>query len=141
MGGCQLNTRLPLGIAPSEYETRLTVSGNPLREAHRITVLPPDPWKPRVASITDGVNQASHNRVESRAAKVVIEDVAHPEEFSFDIAGLPVANLRYDCRDPTTSTWDFSFDLTSKIPPGNQMLEVKVNGYHLATVNLEIVSS
>jgi SAM-dependent methyltransferase len=138
-GGCQLNARLPEGMAPGEYEVRLTVCGQPLASAHRVTVMLPPPRVPRVLLVTDGINLTSRYRVERGGAKVFIEDVARPDEVSFTIAGRSPMHAQYRCQDPITSTYEFAFHLAEKTPRGRQSLKVRVEGRELGSIEIEIV--
>jgi hypothetical protein len=138
-GGCQLDARLPDGVAPGEYEVQLTVCGQPALNAHGVTVLEPEPWKPRVLSVTDGINLTSKYRMETGGGKVVIEDVARPREVLLVVAGRPVEYLQYECKDPITSTYEFAFHLARRTPRGrHQILSVRVDGRELGPIDLEV---
>jgi hypothetical protein len=139
-GGCQLNARLPGGLLPGDYEVQLMVCGAPMETAHTVTVMAPPPRKPRVLSVTDGINITSRYRVETGGAKVVIEDVDCPAEVSFLVAGRAPEFVQYECRDPITSTYEFAFHLAHKTPRGRrQPLNVRVDGREIEPIDLEVL--
>jgi hypothetical protein len=138
-GGCQLNARLPDGLAPGEYELRLKVGGHSVGAAQRVTVLEPPRWMPRVLSVTDGIDLTALDRVESGAAKVVIEDLPRTAHVSFAIGGQPPLWLTRECKDAITSTYEFTFHLKDKTPRGRQPLNVLVDGRELGPIDLDIV--
>ena len=137
-GGCQLNARLPDGLAPGEYEVRLRVGANLVPGSYRVSVMPPPPFAPRVLSVTDGINLRSPYRLETRSAKVVIEDVRDPESVAFTIAGLPPSFLQYERKDPITSSYDFSFHLAQKTPRGRHLFKVRIDGRELAPIEIDV---
>jgi SAM-dependent methyltransferase len=138
-GGAQLNARLPNGLTPREHDVQMAIGGRPVSDPHRIAVLPPRPWTPRVLSVTDGINLTSRFRIETGGAKVIIEDIDRPDEVSFRIAGRPAEYVQHECKDPITSTWEFAFHLAPGTPRGRRRrLEVLVCGTELPPVELEI---
>jgi SAM-dependent methyltransferase len=138
-GGCQLNARLPDALAPGDYQVQLKVCDQQAPSAHRVTVLAPPPRAPRVLSVTDGINLASMYRVEAGGAKVVIEDVAHPAEVSIAVAGQVPEYVLWECRDPITSTYVYSFHISHDTPRGRQLLSVQADGRELGPIELELV--
>src|SRR5262249_19548549 len=69
-GGCQLNARLPSGLAPGEYGVKLVAKGQSLPQAHSMTVFAV-PWeRPCVTAVTDGINVTSGLRSGVRAVTV-----------------------------------------------------------------------
>jgi hypothetical protein len=138
-GGCQLNARLPDGLAPADYQVQLKVCTQPAPVAHTVTVLAPPPRAPRVISVTDGINLASCYRIEAGGAKVVIEDVARPGDVSFTVAGKPPEYVLWECLDPITSTWVYSFHISRGTPRGRQLLSVRADNRELGPIELEMV--
>jgi SAM-dependent methyltransferase len=139
-GGCQLNARLPGGLLPGDYEVQLRVCGEPMETSYGVTVMEPPPRKPRVLSVTDGINITSRYRVETGGAKVVIEDVDCPAEVSFLVAGRAPEFVQYECRDPITATYEFAFHLAHKTPRGRtQALNVRVDGREIGPIDLEVL--
>jgi len=137
-GGCQLDARLPDGLAQGEYEVRLKVRGQPVATSQRVTVMAAPPWNPRVLAVTDGIDLTCRYRVESGTAKVVIEDVPQPARVSFTVGGRPAGWLTHECRDSITSTYEFTFHLAHKTPRGRQLLKVRVDDRELPPIDLDV---
>jgi ubiquinone/menaquinone biosynthesis C-methylase UbiE len=138
-GGCQCNARLPEGLAPGDYSVQLKFGERAVEPAHSITIVASPPRAPRVLSVTDGINITSRNRLETGGAKVVIEDVHDPFEYSFTVAGVPAQYLQHECTDPITSTYQFSFRLRAGTPSGHRPLSVAVAGRDLDSIDVEVV--
>jgi SAM-dependent methyltransferase len=138
-GGCQMNARLPPGLPPGEYEVLLKVHDQPVPAAQRITVTAAPPWTPRVLLVTDGIDLTAHYRVDSGAAKVVIEDVPRDAPVSFTVGGQPSGWLTRECRDSITSTWEFTFHLAQRTPRGRQPLKARVDGIELPPAEVDVV--
>lgn len=138
-GGCQLNCRLPNGMAPGEYKVQMSVAGMRVEQASPITVVAAAPSIPRVVSVTDGINKASRYRLETDVAKVMMEDVLSPGGCSFTVAGSPVERLEYECRDTISNTWEFCFHLNPDTPSGRHWLVVSVAGKELDLIGLELL--
>jgi SAM-dependent methyltransferase len=138
-GGCQLNARLPEGLAPGEYELRLTVRGHAVAGTQWVTVIEPAPWMPRVLSVADGIDLTAFDRVESGAAKVVMEDLPEGAQVSFVLGGQPPLWLTRECKDAITSTYEFTFHLKDRTPRGRQTLSVAVDGRELTAIDIDIV--
>jgi SAM-dependent methyltransferase len=138
-GGCQLNARLPVGLPPGDYKVQLKAGDRVLSVPRAIKVRPSPARAPRVVSVSDGINITSSHRVETGGAKVVLEDIANPEECSFAIAGKSVEFLQWECTDHITSTWQFNFHLARGTPKGRVHLRVNVGGHELEPVELDVV--
>ena len=110
-----------------------------MEPAHSITIVTSQPRAPRVLSVTDGINITSRNRLETGGAKVVIEDVHDPFEYSFTVGGVPAQHLQHECTDPITSTYQFSFRLRTGTPSGHRRLSVAVAGRDLDSIDVEVV--
>ena len=138
-GGCQMNARLPQGFAPGDWEVQLRALDQLVSGTHRVKVRPAGLRSPRVISVTDGINIKSPYRVETGGAKVVLEDIASPEECSFSVAGKYVEYLQWECTDHITSTYQFNFHLKHGTPSGRVLLTVRIGGVELDPVALEVV--
>ena len=134
-----MNARLPPGLPPGEYEVLLKVHDQPVPAAQRITVTAAPPWTPRVLLVTDGIDLTAHYRVDSGAAKVVIEDVPRDAPVSFTVGGQPSGWLTRECRDSITSTWEFTFHLAQRTPRGRQPLKARVDGIELPPAEVDVV--
>jgi len=138
-GGCQLNSFLPPGLQPGRVEVGLLYDGRPVGDPHAIEVVPAPPLNPRVVSVTDGINLTTRFRSETGGVKVIVEQLAHPEEVSFLVSGLPAADLQFECQDEINSTYEFAFRLAPQIPPGTHPLIVSLSGRELEPIALEVV--
>ncbi|MCU1328919.1 MAG: Methyltransferase type 11 [Bryobacterales bacterium] len=138
-GGCQMNARLPDGLMPGEYTVQLVAGKQLFSGTQVVTVRPSGPRCPRVVSVTDGINLTSAYRVETGGAKVVLEDIASPEQCRFAVAGKPVEYLQWECTDPITSTFQFSFHLKPGTPKGRVRLTAEVAGLALDPVQVDVV--
>ena len=137
-GGCQLNARLPREFAPGAVTVQLLQAGQPVSAAHSIEVIPAPPLKPRVISVTDGINLTVHYRTEMGGVKVTIAEIERPAEVSFRVKGRPVEYLQHECKDPITATYEFAFHIWHKTPQGTQPLAISVSGRDLEPVSLEV---
>lgn len=137
-GGCQLNARLPREFAPGPVTVQLLHDGQPVSEAHSIEVIPAPPLKPRVISVTDGINLTARYRTEMGGVKVTIEEIERPDEVLFRVKGRPVEYLQYECKDPITASYEFAFHIWHKTPQGKQPLAISVSGRDLELVSLEV---
>jgi len=137
-GDCQMDVRLPQGITPGAYQVALYCDERMLGAPQPIEVIPAPPRNPKLLSITDGVNLASHRRIESGGVKVTLEDIANPAEVSFRVAGRPAESLAWECRDPITDTYEFAFHLAHKTKPGRHSLEITVSGRRLPSEPIEV---
>jgi SAM-dependent methyltransferase len=138
-GGCQANARLPEGMTPGEYAVLLKFGERVLEPAHSIAIVASPPRAPRVLSVTDGINLTSRNRLETGGAKVVVEDIDDPAEYSFTVGGVAAQYQQHECEDPITSTYQFSFRLRSGTPSGHRRLSVAVAGRELDSIDVEVV--
>ena len=140
-GGCQMDARLPENVAPGKVTVRLTNGGCAVGDPHSIEVVAAPPLRPKVVSVTDGINLGAHFRTEMGGVKVVMEEVARPQEVSFRVQGLPVEYLQFERRDPITSTYEFAFHLSRKIGPGRHPLLVRVGDCDLEPIELQVAPS
>lgn len=137
-GTCQMNARLPDRMAPGECPVQLRLENTPVGAARSIAIVASPPRTPRVLSVTDGINIASRNRLETGGAKVVVEDIDDPAEYSFTIGGVSAQHLQHECIDPITSTYQFSFRLRQGTPSGHRRLVVAVAGRDLDSIDVEV---
>jgi ubiquinone/menaquinone biosynthesis C-methylase UbiE len=111
----------------------------PIARPARLRVIPPGPLVPRIASVTDGVNLVSVQRIETRYAKITLEEIARPEEIEAWIAGRPVVGLEYFCVDPRPQKYEVNFQLPEDLGPGSYPLEIRVGRRRLAPVTVQVV--
>jgi len=111
----------------------------PIAAPTTLRVIPPGPLVPRIASVTDGVNLVSTLRIETRYAKITLEEISRPEEIEAAIAGRPVVGLEYFCVDPRPQKYEVNFQLPEDLGPGFHPLEVRVGRRRLAPVTVQVV--
>ncbi len=138
-GGCQLNARLPEGRNPGEYIVELKAGTEPLQRAHSITVVAAPAASPRLLSVTDGINVTSRCRLQTGGAKITIEDVSEPAEFSFRVANRRLGYLQHECIDPITSTYTFAGRLDNKTPLGINRFTVYRAGVEIDSIDVEVL--
>jgi SAM-dependent methyltransferase len=137
-GGCQLNAFLPQGLKHGRVAVGLLYDDRPVGNPHTIEVIPAQPPNPRVVLVTDGINLTTRFRSETGGVKVIMEELDRPEEVSFRVAGHPAKDLQFECQDPITSTYEFSFHLAPRIGPGIHPLLVNLSGRDLEPIALEV---
>jgi hypothetical protein len=138
-GGCQLNARLPEGMKTGEYIVELKTGTEPLQRAHSITIAPAPAASPRVLSVTDGINVTSRYRLQTGGAKIIIEDVPDPAEFSFRVANRRLGYLQHECIDPITWTYTFAGQLDDNTPLGMNRFAVYRAGLEIDSVDVEVL--
>jgi hypothetical protein len=139
-GGCQVNARLPDGLVPGKYVVRLKSENMETEGAYPIQVEAGSPFRPRLLSVTDGVNLSATNRTDTRSLKVTIEDVRDPHEYSFQLAGHAVECLQYQSLDPITATFVFSFGVNPHVSTGPCSLAISLDGLEMEPVNVEVLA-
>jgi SAM-dependent methyltransferase len=138
-GGCQMNVRLPEGIEPGRTPVRLCYRETTLSPAHNIEVIPPPPLTPKLIYITDAVNLTSHNRAETGALKVTLEEIEHPNQIKFSISARPAQDISIEVCDPITSRYAFFFKLPANTPGGRHPLEIKIGTSKLQTIEVQVL--
>jgi len=105
-----------------------------------LRVIPPGPSVPSIRSVTDGTNLVADKRIETRHAKMILEEVARPHEIEASVGGFPVGDLEFLCIDPRPQRFEVNFRLPEDIGPGRHELQVRIGRRTLAPVVLEITS-
>jgi ubiquinone/menaquinone biosynthesis C-methylase UbiE len=105
-----------------------------------LRVIPPGPTVPRVTSICDGVNLLSGKRIETRAVKMVIEEVVRPNEMELAVGGHPVSDLEFFCVDPRPQRFEVNFRLPEEVGPGFHALELRLGRRKMAPVMIEVTA-
>jgi SAM-dependent methyltransferase len=139
-GACQLNARLPENLPAGPTNVTLYSEGRALSHPRRIEVLPPPPPAPKVISVSDGLDIESKQRIVMGGVKVTIEDIVRPEEVSFTVDGRPSEFGQFECKDHTTSTYEFAFLLSPKTRLGARLLSVRISGRDLPPIPIEILA-
>ncbi len=133
-GVTQINAILPAGIRTGIVAVRLA----PPDLAGTVRIIPAGPAVPRIAQVTDGVNLLQNQRTSSGILKVVMRDLARPEEFAATVDGLPVRGLDAFCTDRTKQTYEFNFHLPDGTAPGGHVLRLAVGRREFPPIGIEV---
>ena len=136
----QINAVLPELGATGLLPVELHWLGQNIAPPATLRVIPPGPSVPRLASVTDGVNLVAGPRIETRAVKLVLEEIARPHEIEVSVGGHPVSDLEYFCVDPRPQRFEVNFRLPEQTTPGRHPLEVRIGRRKLAPVMLEVTA-
>jgi ubiquinone/menaquinone biosynthesis C-methylase UbiE len=136
----QVNAVLPELGATGLLPVELQWLGTNIAPPATLRVIPPGPSVPRLTSVTDGVNLVAGARIETRAVKLVLEEIARPHEIEVSIGGRPAVNLEYFCVDPRPQRFEVNFRLPEEAAPGRHPLEVRIGRRKLAPVMLEVTA-
>jgi hypothetical protein len=123
------------GLLPVEVRWMET----PIAAPTTLRIIPRGPLVPAIRTITDGVNLVAGNRIETRLGKVVLEEIARPEEIGATIDGLPVWNLEYFCTEPKPQVYEVNFRVPDDLGPGYYPLQVSIGRRKLAAVTVQVV--
>jgi ubiquinone/menaquinone biosynthesis C-methylase UbiE len=104
-----------------------------------LRVIPPGPSVPRIRSVYDGVNLASNGRIETRSVKLVLEEIAHPDEIQVTVDGFPVSGLELFCTDPRPQRFEMNFLLPEEVGPGTRNVELKIGRRRMPPLPIEVV--
>src|SRR5581483_6315598 len=136
----QVSVTLPDLEATGLLPVQLRWLDAPLAPLATLRVIPPGPSVPAIRSVTDGTNLVADKRIETRSVKMILEEVAHPEEMQAFVDGVPVGDLEFLCTDPRPQRFEVNFRLPDEIAPGRHELQVHSGRRTLAPVMLEVVS-
>ncbi len=131
-GVTQVNAILPEGIRTGIVPVTIGEAKGTVR------IIPAGPAVPRMTQITDGVNLLLHQRTTSGTIKVVVRDLANPEEFRATIDGLPVRELDSFCTDRTKQIYEFNFSLPEETQKGGHVLRVAVGRREFPALAIEV---
>jgi len=104
-----------------------------------LRVIPPGPSVPRIRSVYDGVNLASNGRIETRSVKLVLEEIARPDEIQVTVDGFPVSGLELFCTDPRPQRFEMNFLLPEEVGPGTRNVELRIGRRRLPPLPIEVV--
>ena len=135
----QVNVLLPPLEATGLLPVEVTWLGVPLCPPSTLRVIPPGPQVPRILSVTDGVNLMAGATIETRAVKIVVEDLTRPDEFGAHVDGLPVEGLEIFCTDPRPQRFEVNFRLPEPVGPGPHDLMLHIGRRKFAPIPLQIV--
>jgi len=136
----QVNAILPELEATGLLPVELQWLGPNIAPPATLRVIPPGPSVPRLHSVTDGVNLVAGARIETRAVKLVLEEIARPHEIEVSVGGHPVGDLEYFCIDPRPQRFEVNFRLPEEAGPGKHPLVVRIGRRKLAPVMLDVTA-
>jgi hypothetical protein len=135
----QVTVNLPdlesTGLLPVEVRWMET----PIAATTTLRVIPPGPLVPAIRSVTDGVNLVAGNRIETRLGKIVLEEIARPEDIGATIDGVPVWNLEYFCTEPKPQVYEVNFRVPDDLGPGYYPLQVSIGRRKLSPITVQVV--
>ncbi len=140
-GACQLNARLPEGLAVGPAKVQLGYSGQPFGTAHEITVTPDPEVTPKILKIADAKDLTLRDRVSSGGLKIEIEGVREPERAVFFVNGKPPETLEPEPRDPITDTYEFSVVFPRKTPLGSAKIEIEIDGRPFHEFDIDVTGT
>ncbi len=135
----QVNVLLPPLEATGLLPVEVQFLGAPLCAPATLRVIPPGPQVPRILSVTDGVNLMAGTTIQTRAVKIVVEDLMSPDEFGAEIGGLPAEDLEIFCTDPRPQRFEVNFRLPEQIGTGRYNLNLHIGRRKLAPIALDVV--
>jgi len=103
-----------------------------------LRVIPPGPMVPRVVSVRDAANPLARQRIESRSVKMVLEEIARPDELQAFVGGMPAWDVEYSCVNPRERRYELSFHLPEDIVAGAHTLDVRAGERKLASMPIEV---
>jgi SAM-dependent methyltransferase len=110
--------------------------GMQLCPASSVRVIPAPPPIPAVISVADGVDLLSGLRIVSGTVKVIVEEVADPEEFMATVGGRAVTDIDIFCSDPLPPRHEINFNLPAELAPGPHLLEMRCRRRWLGAAEL-----
>jgi ubiquinone/menaquinone biosynthesis C-methylase UbiE len=135
----QVNVMLPELEATGLLPVEMLWSHRRISPPATLRVIPPGPSVPRIRSVTDGVNLASEGRIETRSVKMVLEEIARPDEIDVTVDGFPVSGLELFCTDPRPQRFEMNFLLPDEVGPGTRHVELKIGRRRLPPVPIEVI--
>jgi len=139
LGLQQLTVILPDLEATGLLPVELRWMDTPIAPATTLRVIPPGPSVPHLKSVTDGVNLVLPNQIQTRTAKMTLEEISRPHEIEATIDGKPVMDLEYFCIEPRPQVFEVNFRLPEDIGPGYYPLEVRMGRRRIATVTVQVL--
>ncbi|MEO8026722.1 MAG: class I SAM-dependent methyltransferase [Bryobacteraceae bacterium] len=134
----QVNVLLPPLEATGLLPVEVAWLGKLLCPPATLRVIPPGPQVPRILSVTDGVNLMSGTTIQTRAVKIVVEELMHPDEFGAEVGGHPVEDLEIFCTDPRPQRFEVNFHLPEETGSGRQDLILRIGRRKFGPIPLEV---
>jgi SAM-dependent methyltransferase len=135
----QLNILLPSGVRTGMVQVEVLWRGEALCQPAWMRVIPAGPSVPRILSITDGVNLMSGPRIESRSAKIMIEEIADAEGLEVLVDGERAGDVEVFRTDPLPPRYEVNFTLPESMGAGRREVVLQRGGRCLARASVEVV--
>ncbi|MEQ1948398.1 MAG: class I SAM-dependent methyltransferase [Bryobacteraceae bacterium] len=132
-----IRVELPEQEATGLLPVQLTWFDHPISAPVTLRVIPPGPMVPRIVSVTDALRPGNRTIVSGRM-KLVIEEIARPDEVQALVDGHPAWDADYVCLDPQQRRYEWSFQLPEEIVPGTHTLEVRAAERTLARLPVDL---
>jgi SAM-dependent methyltransferase len=136
-GITQLNAFLPRGLRTGliPVEARF---GNSEPAAGWVRIIPAGPAVPRIASVADGINLLSGNRIATGIVKVAMDEVTNPDEFHATVDGVDALDIESFCVDPTAEKYEYNFRLPPSIAPGPHAVHIALGKRAFPPLPIEV---
>ena len=136
-GVVQLIAAIPAGTRTGLVPVEVLWLGEPITEAW-MRIVPPGPVVPRLCAVRDGVNLLSGTRIISRTVKIVMEELAHPEQLQVAIDSVPVERFDFFCTNPLQQHYDFDVALPAAVLPGPHQVSLTLGWRSFGPVSIEV---
>ncbi len=133
------NFQLPAGIEPGLQPVELFYRGQPIAPPSFLRVIPPGPTVPRLAWLSDAVDQLAGTRIATRTVKAAFEEIPDVSHFRAAVDGCPVEEFESRCVDPVTPLFEVIFRLPDGIGPGPHRLELGLGSRQFPAVMIEVL--
>ena len=132
-----LNIIIPPGTRTGMVPVDLYLNGQPVFREQLARIIPPGPRFPHVCSLTDAVNLLAANRVESGAARLVMEEVKDPERLRIRVSGKE-AEISYFCVNPLHERYEFDFHMPPGTREGPNQVDLLLGQRRFAPIGIEV---
>lgn len=138
-GVTQVNTALPEGVRTGVAPVEVSWLGRTLSAPAWVRVTPESLAVPRLVSVSDGMNLLSGPRIASRALKVIMIDVLHPERFHAAVDGDQAVCTESLCVDSAARRYEFNVRLPESVGIGPHPITVGAGARPLPPLWIEVV--
>jgi len=137
-GVVQVNVALPERIRTGLVPVEVRWLGQPVCAPGWMRIIPPGPLVPRIATITDGINLVSGNRIVTGMVKVGMLEVTDPSRFRATVKGLEAPPADSFCTDPLLGRYEFNFPLPQGVGPGWCEVSIELGKRRFAPLPIEV---
>jgi hypothetical protein len=139
-GEQQMNVLLPERVPTGLVPVRMEWLGAPAGPEAIMRVVPASPQVPRLLSVTDATDLLSGTRILSGNIKVILEELAHPEDAVFHLDGRPLSVSMVHWADRRTPRVELVLPVPPAAAPGTHVLEVLARKQRFPPVAIEIIA-